>query len=172
MKTDRPIENCYWVSPGLFLAGEYPRTLDDESTAAKLQLLVNAGVSAFIDLTEDWELLPYSQFLGEYESRRVSHQRFPIRDVSVPHSSELVVEVLDSIDGHIREGRMVYLHCWGGVGRTGVIVGCWLARHGWHGDAALSRLSDLWQHCPKSAKRASPETVEQENYVKAWRESR
>ncbi len=25
----------------------------------------------------------------------------------------------------------VYVHCWGGVGRTGTVVGCWLLRHGY-----------------------------------------
>ena len=31
----------------------------------------------------------------------------------------------------------MYLHCWGGVGRTGTVVGCWLVRHGRTGDEAL-----------------------------------
>ncbi|MFZ5949388.1 MAG: fused DSP-PTPase phosphatase/NAD kinase-like protein [Candidatus Rifleibacteriota bacterium] len=27
-------------------------------------------------------------------------------------------------------GKPVYVHCWGGLGRTGVVVGCWSRRHG------------------------------------------
>ncbi len=49
---DRPIENCYWVAPGKLLAGEYPRNLDDESSPDKIARLIDAGISAFIDLTE------------------------------------------------------------------------------------------------------------------------
>ena len=33
---DKPIENCYWVVPGLLLAGEYPRNYDEESSQAKV----------------------------------------------------------------------------------------------------------------------------------------
>jgi len=59
--------------------------------------------------------------------------------------------------------------CWGGVGRTGVIVGCWSARHG--GQPALARLRELWKQCPKSQNRGSPETAAQEKYVAGWRET-
>jgi len=58
---------------------------------------------------------------------------------------------------------------WGGVGRTGVIIGCWLARHRGGGEAALIQLRELWQQCPKSAFRQSPETLEQERYVLDWK---
>jgi hypothetical protein len=74
------------------------------------------------------------------------------------------------IADYIKE-KIVYLHCWGGVGRTGLIVGCWLARHGYKGQAALDRLRGLWQNCPKSTHRKSPETGEQEQYIISWEES-
>ena len=32
------------------------------------------------------------------------------------------------------------MHCWGGVGRTGTTVGCWLVRHGRSGTEALAEL--------------------------------
>ncbi|MDD2367052.1 MAG: protein-tyrosine phosphatase family protein [Desulfuromonadaceae bacterium] len=83
----------------------------------------------------------------------------------------LTTDILDTIDHHIHHGEIVYLHCWGGVGRTGVIVGCWLSRHGFTGDAALARLKELWQECPKSSHRKSPETTEQEQYIVTWQEN-
>ena len=111
-----------------------------------------------------------SKFLS-YLLESASHQRFPIRDVSTPASIEQTSEILDTIDHHILHGEIVYLHCWGGVGRTGVIVGCWLSRHGFAGDAALGRLRVLWQECPKSTRRNSPETKEQEQYIVGWQEN-
>jgi hypothetical protein len=164
--TSQPIEQCYWVVPGKFLAGEYPRDKDKSSSLLKINSLIEAGVLAFIDLTEkDEGLLPYSELIGT-----ASHHRFPIPDVSIPESSEVTVAVLDAIDYHISHGQIVYLHCWGGVGRTGVMVGCWLARHGYEGRAALDRLHRLWQKCPKSHYRRSPETGEQERYILRWEE--
>lgn len=163
----RPIENCYWVVPGQLLAGEYPRNLDEASSRVKLAQLTDAGVAAFIDLTEaDDHLEPYEQLLDG-----ASHERFAIRDVSVPASPELTRDALDAIDGHLAAGRTVYVHCWGGVGRTGTIIGCWLARrYGEPGDAALERLQDLWRENPKSRWRCSPETEAQREYVRGWRE--
>src|SRR5689334_9156734 len=45
-----PFANCYWVTPGRFLAGEYPADADDEATKARLLALLRTGVRTFIDL--------------------------------------------------------------------------------------------------------------------------
>ncbi len=174
MKTDdlrRPIENCYWVAPGSFLAGEYPGSPDERESEQKIGALIGAGVRAFIDLTEESDgLLPYARLLDDHKALKVTHQRFPIRDVSVPTAGSAAA-ALDAIDGHIRAERIVYVHCLGGVGRTGVIVGCWLSRHGYRGEAALARLGELWRQCPKSASRKSPETVSQKQFIASWAET-
>ena len=167
----RPIEMCYWVVPGKLLAGEYPRNLDEESSREKLRRLTDAGVSVFIDLTNpdttDGHLKPYSYLLDG-----PTHEPFPIDDQDVPASMELTKAALDAIDGHLAAGRTVYVHCWGGVGRTGTIIGCWLARRHEPGQAALDRLKELWRENLKSRQgRRSPETDEQERYVREWYES-
>lgn len=166
----RPIDHCYWVVPGKLLAGEYPRNIDEPSSREKLCQLTDAGVSAFIDLTDpsttDHHLKPYAHLLNGQ-----SHQRFAIRDLSVPSSPELTKAALDAIDAHIAAGETVYVHCWGGVGRTGTIIGCWLSRHHEPGQAALARLQELWQENPKSRTRRSPETGEQVQYVLDWNET-
>ena len=160
-----PIANSYWVEPGKFLAGEYPRDKSGNDTFTKLRALESAGVTLFVDLTEEGELLPYATRLKSAE-----HRRFGIPDSSVPESPEQTAEILDTIDRHINHGGLVYLHCWGGVGRTGTIVGCWLARHGKSGDAALTRLAKLWRECIKSGWRNSPENSWQRDYVRNWSE--
>ena len=69
------------------------------------------------------------------------------------------------------DGRTVYLHCWGGVGRTGTVVGCWLVRHGRTGDEALQQLEEWWQGVAKVRRKPqSPETPEQFRYVREWAE--
>jgi len=116
----QPIKNCSGVFPGKFLAGEYPRNIDEESSRIKIESLISARITNFIDLTEKEEnLLPYAGLLV-----KASHQRFPIRDVSVPISISTTATILDTIDLYIRHNRVVYLHCRGGIGRTGMIVGC------------------------------------------------
>jgi protein-tyrosine phosphatase len=170
MMAAKPIKNCYWVVPSKLLAGEYPRNPDDESSPAKVGALIGAGISAFIDLTveNEHDLRPYSHLIGT-----ASHQRFPITDVSLPRSKAETASILDAIDEHVKQVRTVYVHCWGGSGRTGVIVGCWLARHGLGGEAALIRLRELWKECGKSSPtRGTPDTRAQEEYIRGWEEGR
>ena len=160
----RPIEMSYWVVPGKLLAGEYPRNLDTPSSIVKLARLTDAGVSAFIDLTKDHEKLkPYAYLLNG-----PTHERFGIKDQNVPATDELTKQALDAIDRHLEAGRTVYVHCWGGVGRTGTIIGCWLSRHYEPGQAALDRLRELWKKNPKSGWRRSPDNDLQDDYVREW----
>ncbi len=163
-----PIHQSYWVIPGRFLAGEYPREQDGPNRYDKLRKLEATGVTLFLDLTQEGELLPYASKL-----KQAQHRRFPIRDVDIPRSPRQTADILDAIDNCLDGGGTVYLHCWGGVGRTGTIVGCWLARHGCAGNDALALLSEIWEQCPKSKcpnPKKSPETPKQENYVRRWRE--
>lgn len=160
-----PIDMSYWVVPGRLLAGEYPRNPDTASSREKLARLTSAGVSVFVDLTEDCEnLKPYAYLLNGQ-----IHQRFPIKDQNVPHDDQLTKSALDAIDRHLGAGRTVYVHCMGGVGRTGTVIGCWLSRHYEPGQAALNRLKDLWQKNPKRHVRPrTPENDLQDNYVRTW----
>ena len=171
--TKRPIENCYWVTPNQLLAGEYPLDIREDSSQGKTDALIKAGITSFIDLTEENEgLLPYDQLLNTSPSAAITYQRFPVRDFSVPRSHEFAAEILDAIDSCIKNGETVYLHCLGGVGRTGVVVGCWLSRQGLSQGSALDRLRELWKQSPMSAVRQSPETPEQEQYILQWKEKR
>ncbi len=163
-----PIENSYWVDPGRLLAGEYPGGRDEASTRRKINALILSGITVFIDLTDKNDNLPPYSYLLE----TATHRRFPIRDSSIPDSIDETAAILDTIDRHLGQGDKVFLHCWGGIGRTGLIVGCWLSRHGFPGNAALSRLRELWKHCSKSSYRQSPETEEQERYIVEWKETR
>ena len=64
------------------------------------------------------------------------------------------------------------MHCWGGVGRTGLVVACWLQEHGRTREASLDELTTLWKTTEKSAWRESPETPEQVDWVKTWPQRR
>ena len=170
----RPQPNSYWVIPGRFAAGEYPGAKDPREAARKLRTLLAAGIDHFVDLTEPHELAPYAE-IGADEagrlSKQVEHERRPIVDLSVPGNPAEMADILDAIDGALEDGRTVYLHCWGGVGRTGTVVGCWLVRHGRTGDQALQQLADWWQGVEKvHRKPQSPETSEQFRYVREWQE--
>jgi hypothetical protein len=162
--------NSYWVLADRLAAGEYPGSLSDAMAAAKLYHLVDAGIDLFIDLTEVGELEPYDHLLADNELQRgriISHVRLPIRDMDVPSREEMSA-ILDTIDDAIAAGRSAYVHCWGGVGRTGTVVGCYLVRHGSTGAEALERVAALFAETPKSSYRKSPETRAQCRFVRDW----
>jgi protein-tyrosine phosphatase len=77
--------------------------------------------------------------------------------------------VLDTIDESLKAGRTVYIHCWGGVGRTGTVVGCWLLRHSLADPTnVLDILMKLRRQDRERGPRMSPETAEQQRFVKQW----
>ena len=175
MSKDRgPIPNSYVLLDGRLIAGEYPGDRNNGPASAKLGALLDADVRTFVDLTEAPELKPYDKLLAtEAKARGVEakHVRVPIKDVSVPHAASVMCEILDTIDDGLRAGGKVYVHCWGGVGRTGTVIGCHLVRSGLSGDEALARVAALFKSMEKSSRRnRSPETHEQDAYVRSWRE--
>jgi len=168
-----PIENAYWVEPGRLLAGEYPGGEPEEEARRRLGRLLAAGIDFFVDLTQPGELDPYEHWLpGPYGPGAVVHVRKPIRDHALPERAAHMTEILDEIDTALDAGRRVYVHCRAGIGRTNVVIGCWLARRGFVGEAALDRLNTLWQRNARAARwPVVPETAAQEDFVRAWRES-
>jgi protein-tyrosine phosphatase len=168
-----PHANAYVVPGTRLIAGEYPGAPNDAAAREKLAACLNAGISSFVDLTEAGELRPYEPVLRELAAARgvgVEYRRLPIRDVSVcevPHMRTL----LDTIDDDLAAGRTVYVHCWGGVGRTGITVGSWLVRHGATGDEALATVGRLFSTMsPAKLRRhgGSPQTREQREFVRQW----
>ncbi|HOJ15021.1 MAG TPA: tyrosine-protein phosphatase, partial [Deltaproteobacteria bacterium] len=105
----------------------------------KLSALLDCGVCSVVNLMEVHEVDHYGRHFLDYSHRFVSLAlkrgieacvaRFPIRDMGIP-SRALMKDILDAIDANIAQGRPAYVHCWGGKGRTGTVVGCYLARHG------------------------------------------
>lgn len=165
----RPLKQSYQVSEHLW-AGEYPGDKNGECAKDKLNRMMQFGVRCFFDLTEEGELTPYDDMLPT----DVSYTHFPIRDVSVPQSikdvRKLVQTILQKADGTHGE---VYVHCWGGVGRTGTIIACLIAEEMENPtlEKVMGELRKRFAMMPKSAHRQTPETKEQEHFVQQYIEN-
>jgi protein-tyrosine phosphatase len=148
--------DSYRVADLLF-AGEYPFAPDPTKGRSKLAGVLDAGITSFVDLTTPADrLLPYAALLTEFAdagSVAVRHFAHGIPDNDVPDTPALMRRILDTIDAEIRDGRRIYVHCWGGVGRTGLVVGCYLVRKGMTGGTALKKVRSLFETM-------SPERVE------------
>ncbi len=176
-KPSLPFPRSYWVVPEKFLAGYYPGSRDSATTQKKLKKLLEHGVRHIVNLMEDTErnfqgerFVPYElqlQSLTEEMDIPIKMVQMPIRDTDVPPVEDMVT-ILNEIDLAIKHSPAVYLHCWGGRGRTGTVVGCYLARHGIAvREAALDLLSELRKDDP-IAHLPSPETEIQAEFVRSW----
>jgi len=180
-KSIRPIPRglrAYWVQPGCLMAGEHPTLgvsppLDPHADSAlgvdmirvRLAALLRAGVGTFIDLTEESPGRGYADALVELDPA-ARYERRPIPDFEVPDTVQMRA-ILDRIDAGLQAGEIIYVHCMAGQGRTGTVIGCWLARHGTTGASALEAIrrlrgDDAW----------SPETPEQRRMVREWPQGR
>lgn len=175
-----PFPRSYWVEPGRLLAGFYPGDRDPVAIDRKLTALLDCGISRFLNLMEPDELdhsgKPFVQYearlheLAAQRQRAVECWRFPIVDRSVPTSAEMNA-ILDTLTGALASGENVYVHCWGGRGRTGTVIGCYLRRaRNLSGPEALAILAKLTEHEAKTFWPA-PEMPGQRAYIESWRAS-
>lgn len=176
MTRNIPFANAYWVLPARFLAGPFPGDYGWSLSAESIKRLAESGIRCVINLMEEDEIdlfgkpfEPYLEILRKYagEGAVIRWKRMPIRDMDIP-TKQVMKKILDEIDIAIREGLPVYLHCLGGIGRTGTVVGCYLARHGIAlGEDALEMIAQLRRE-NENADIPSPQTEVQRNFVRIW----
>ena len=126
---DPPIPESYWVRPGQLLAGAYPmRVGEAEHTLhQRVRQFLVVGITSFVDLTEAHEFVPYLPVFRAVVPEGTglpAYQRLPIRNWDIPPPL-MMVRILDTIDTALAEGQSVYVHCAGGIGRTGTVIGCY-----------------------------------------------
>ncbi|MBM3457349.1 MAG: protein phosphatase [Armatimonadetes bacterium] len=183
MNHDRPDEplsapyGTYWVQPGRFLAGWIPSDPEPAVREEKLRGLLDVGVRVVVNLMEADERnrqgKPFADYSADLERLARAREatvrclRCPIRDQDVP-TLEAMDEILDHLDRALRRDP-VYLHCWGGVGRTGTVVACWLLRHGRADETNyLKELAKLRRMDQRAGDRKSPENDRQLRFVQEW----
>lgn len=175
-----PLERCYWVVEELFLAGAYPGNPDSKAHIDRVQGLFDAGMRTFINLVEENETnnsgSPFRRYddmlrqLASNANTRISHLRLSIPDTKVT-TVDRMRSILDVIDLSLAGQTPVYLHCFGGMGRTGTVVCCWLLRHGYaNKDDVLNLLTKLRQADIKRASWPAPENDQQRKFVLSWLE--
>tara|TARA_Y100000814_G_C12350426_1_gene406782 strand:+ start:381 stop:977 length:597 start_codon:yes stop_codon:yes gene_type:complete len=191
-----PITYSYWVIPEKVLAGEYPgnqmrksgifrvlRTLLDQSIAfcrhplegwptdnKRVKKLLRAGITNYLDLTQSDELLPYEALLNreaELLGMVINYKRVPIKDQNITTSDE-IAKCISFINESIESDNKVYIHCLRGLGRTGMIVGCFLVDKGLTGKEALKKITNLRKSVLNSFL-PSPQNRRQSGVVENWK---
>ena len=173
-----PFTRSYWFIPEKLLAGGYPGSEDPIEEETNLKGLIQAGIRHVISLMEPQEYDrqddPFPPYVDNMESIAqklkisVTFDQISIKDFSAPTERQMV-RILNQIDVCIKYDKPVYVHCWGGKGRTGTVVGCYLARHGnAAGNDVIEKIKELRKNTEDFSD-PSAETKEQINMVIYWK---
>ncbi len=166
---DHPIVNSYWAAPQILLAGPHPSLGDRASQRVCVRGLLDAGIRTVVDLTTPAERFGVRVLFEKLAPDHTECAWFghPILNGEAPSRAGMRL-VLDLIDASHARQRAVYVHCMGGLGRTGTVVACWWIRHGLlDAKQALAALRTRRQTQP-NASAQSPETSPQYQMIRSW----
>lgn len=153
----------YWINVEGFRLGIIPRPRGQDWLADDIRTLRRAGVDVVVSAltpaeTEEWGLRDESRCCEDSGLKFLS---FPIEDRSVPTSFLEFDGLMDSVTAYLREGKVVVVHCWGGVGRSSVIAACALIRNGFSANSAFRVIEE-------ARGRQVPDTAEQRHWVERY----
>ncbi len=166
------------IENGRILAQGYP------GFPLKYEWIFEEGVGFIIDLTmppdaysnkegwfsvrPDWSGNSYHKDLLKLAAgRKIQIESFPIRAYCVP-PVEQMVKILDALDEAMRLGKKTLVHDKLGCERAGMVLGCYLARHGMEPRKALDWLNKELPETLIQGYRI-PGTEEQYRFVLGWK---
>lgn len=102
------------IVPNRITVGGYP-------TELRVEALKKYGVTKFICLNDEYgngKFIPYAKDLKQDE-----FVHFPIKDMSANATDISIIELCEKLGNMVLKGEHLYIHCAGGHGRTGTVVG-------------------------------------------------
>ena len=168
--TDMPMVEGAEVPQQVYLVTRQPAPLAGmaypEWGGRRWDALAGMGVESVVCLTG--ESCPYTpeplRVLGAYELEDLVHGGQPRNPAA---EARLVRQAVRLVLRELRQGRGVIVHCAGGTGRTGTVIGCVLRGLGHGAPVVLAYLDRLNR---MRGKRGWPESPWQAAMVEAYRE--
>ena len=146
-----PTLESNWVVPGILMAGAFPATSNDEETFKLITSILKCGITKFVCLQKEyypniteynWRnnkgIRPYfedvkrivsnkdsfetlAEFTNIVTPDKLSFEHCPIIDCGITEDFH-IISLAKKLVQSIIEGDILYIHCWGGHGRTGTLI--------------------------------------------------
>ena len=189
-----------WLIPGRVLCGHYPgacpsRPMPPSTVAQDLAEIRESGICTFVCLQDElppqdapwpeggvkkksvrakWAKGSFQNYRDQLDDDEellpVRFVHFGLPDLSVASSLDELDGIVHNLKLRVENGDRLYIHCWGGRGRTGLVSACLLGALYGEIDAeqALARVQQAYSLRMPWREKISPETEEQRNQVRDW----
>jgi protein-tyrosine phosphatase len=136
---------------------DYSRSLEEDIKELKLQ-----KIDVIIPLVTQDEMERYGvpDLIEKYLKANFEVKHLPIIDQKAPQSDE-INDLIEYIDLKFKEGKNLLVHCVGGLGRSGLVVACFLKSKGLSSEDAISAVR-------KSRSARAIETKIQEEFIEVY----
>jgi protein-tyrosine phosphatase len=134
----------FWVKEqGYPSLGIMPRPQGGAELAEDIARLKEQGVDVLVSLltAEESEAEELDEEADLCESSGMEFIRFPIPDRDVPPRDGKFPRFFQGLLDRLAEGKRVAIHCWAGIGRSGLVATCLLVAHNVPLDAAVRAIS-------------------------------
>jgi protein-tyrosine phosphatase len=99
--------------------------------------------------------------LGKFlKENNIYWEHFPIQDLRIPTERNLLIKLLVHMKKLLDDDKSVLIHCYAGLGRTGLLATTLLVSLGLEAKVSIEHIRKI--------RPGSIETIEQENFVKQW----
>ena len=126
------VSRVHWLSQPEYPAlGIMPRPFGGALLEEEIARLKQQGVDVLVSLltpeeTEEEELQQEADLCAQNGIEFIS---FPIPDRAVPPRDGTFTRFLHGLLERLAEGKRVAVHCWAGIGRSGLVAACLLVAH-------------------------------------------
>ena len=120
-----------------------PKPPGASQLSAYIQYLKNKNIDILVSLLQYKEVISHSLSNEgvECEELAIEFINFPIKDHSTPQFFIPYNQLIEQLVKRIESGKNIAIHCYAGIGRTGLIAASILIKMGMQVDEALIKLS-------------------------------
>ncbi|MCF6318284.1 MAG: dual specificity protein phosphatase family protein [Proteobacteria bacterium] len=122
-----------------------PKPVGGLQLAPYIEFLKNRDIEVLVSLLQFDEINTYSLVNEGYEceAQGIEFINFQIKDHDVPQFFVPFNQLVEKLSADLIQGRNIAIHCYAGIGRTGMLASSLLIKQGAQVDEALINLSKV-----------------------------